>query len=222
MDRNYSIRTTGGDTENASQILAQLERKRFAQTIAVPTDDKKVRATLRQNGEPITLFGEGPAERRDRLRELLTQRAEAVAGGDDVEMGDVGATPADEEDEAEEEYYTEGLPELLRARQDIARYSMGRARKRILFQKAETSIPLRAHVKHRKAVKESLQGYDLYGSQVAADRPLGSVCLPPPLQSTLLKRFLVNKDTGPLRSQWRNFCHRHLVRPNQTSRCPNP
>jgi U4/U6 small nuclear ribonucleoprotein PRP4 len=174
MDSNYNIRTGNGTTENASNILAQLERKRFAQTIAVPTDDRKVRSSLRAIGEPITLFGEGPAERRDRLRELLTLRAEA--SGEDVEMGDAGMTPAGEEDEAEEEYYTEGVPELLRARQDIARYSMGRARKRILFQKAETSIPLRAHVKHRKAVREALQGYDLYGSQVAADRPLGSVC----------------------------------------------
>jgi U4/U6 small nuclear ribonucleoprotein PRP4 len=177
VDRDYQIRTAAGTSEKASNVLAQLERKRFAQTIAVPTDDKKVRARLREIGEPITLFGEGLAERRDRLRELLTQRAEAI-GGEDVEMGDA-ATPGSEEEEAEEEYYTEGIPELLQARQDIARYTLPRAQKRIQFQKAEAAIPLRAHVKHRKAIKERLQGYDLYGSQVAADRPLGAVRFAP-------------------------------------------
>lgn len=184
MDRDYNIRTTtstsgtGQQTEKASHVLAQLERKRFAQTIAVPTDDKKVRATLRQLGEPITLFGEGPAERRDRLRELLTQRAE-----EDVEMGEApsGGSVGDgeEDEEQEEEYYTEGVPELVDARREMARFSMERARGRIAFQKKEVGIPLRAHVKFRKQVKETLAGFDLYGSQVAADRPLGSVCIRP-------------------------------------------
>jgi U4/U6 small nuclear ribonucleoprotein PRP4 len=176
VDRDYNITTTAGNSEKASNVLAQLERKRFAQTIAVPTDDKRVRERLRGIGEPITLFGEGPAERRDRLRELLTQRAEGADG--DVVMADA-ATPAGGDEDGEEEYYTEGGPEMLQARQDIARYTLSRAQKRILFQKAESSIPLRAHVKHRKSIKERLQGYDLYGSQVAADRPLAAVRFAP-------------------------------------------
>ncbi|KIW04116.1 hypothetical protein, variant [Verruconis gallopava] len=179
IDRDYNIRTEGGASDKASNVLAQLERKRFAQTIAVPTDDKKVRSQLRSLGEPITLFGEGPAERRDRLRELLTQKAEGADGGD-VDMQDAGMVPAEEEEEeGEEEFYTEGTPELLLARQEIARYTLSRAQKRIAFQKAETTIPLRMHVKHRKAIKERLQGYDLYGSQVVADRPLGAVRFAP-------------------------------------------
>jgi U4/U6 small nuclear ribonucleoprotein PRP4 len=173
MDRDYTLQ---GSNQQASDVLAQLERKKFANTIAVPTDDKKVRQSLRAIGEPITLFGEGPAERRDRLRELYTRRAEG-SDGEDAQMRDIGVTPGDDEDEAEEEYYTEGVPELLGARREMASYSMGRARERIGYQKAEHSIPLRAHVKQRKAVKETLAGFDLYGSQVAADRPLGGVCL---------------------------------------------
>nr|1MZW_B Chain B, U4/U6 snrnp 60kDa protein [Homo sapiens] len=31
----------------------------------------EVKASLRALGEPITLFGEGPAERRERLRNIL-------------------------------------------------------------------------------------------------------------------------------------------------------
>ena len=39
-------------------LLEELERKKRASTMAVPTDDGRVRARLRQIGEPITLFGE--------------------------------------------------------------------------------------------------------------------------------------------------------------------
>jgi U4/U6 small nuclear ribonucleoprotein PRP4 len=45
-------------------ILDELERKKKARTMAVPTDDNRVKARLREIGEPITLFGErvcGPA-----------------------------------------------------------------------------------------------------------------------------------------------------------------
>lgn len=39
-------------------ILDELERKKKARNLAVPTDDNKVKARLREIGEPITLFGE--------------------------------------------------------------------------------------------------------------------------------------------------------------------
>jgi U4/U6 small nuclear ribonucleoprotein PRP4 len=38
----------------------------------------QVKTELRQLGEPICLFGEGPAERRNRLRELLGKLGEDV------------------------------------------------------------------------------------------------------------------------------------------------
>ena len=39
-------------------ILGELERKKKARNMAVPTDDNRVKARLRELGEPITLFGE--------------------------------------------------------------------------------------------------------------------------------------------------------------------
>lgn len=39
-------------------ILDELERKKKARSLAVPTDDNRVKARLREIGEPITLFGE--------------------------------------------------------------------------------------------------------------------------------------------------------------------
>lgn len=174
LDRDYLMPSgaAGVPSEKASAILHQFSRKRLAARIAVPTDDGRVRAKLRELGEPITLFGEGPADRRDRLRELLTVQAEAedVDGEGDIEMGDDES--ADGQQEADEEFYTEGIEELLQTRREIARYSLPRAKERIAFQKLESTIPLRTHVKHRKAIKEKLQGFDLYGSQIAADRPV--------------------------------------------------
>jgi U4/U6 small nuclear ribonucleoprotein PRP4 len=143
--------------------------------MVVPTDDARVRARLRELGEPITLFGEGPADRRDRLRELLTKLAEKHdAAGADVEMRDVSveAEQPGEEGEQQEEFYTEGSQELLNARRKIALYSLPRAKARVAIQKEESTIPLRTHIKHRKAVKEKLQGFDLYGSQIAGERPV--------------------------------------------------
>ena len=170
IDRDHLVPSlaSGVAPEKASAILSQFSRKRRAAAIAVPTDDGRVRARLRELGEPMTLFGEGPGDRRDRLRELLTTQAEEY-GDDDMAMGE---DEAQAQGEQEEEFYTEGLPELFEARKDIARYSLPRARARVASQKVESTIPLRTHIKHRKAVKERLQGFDLYGSQIAGDRPV--------------------------------------------------
>lgn len=40
------------------EILEMFERKKRARTLAVPTEDKKVREKLREMGEPVCLFGE--------------------------------------------------------------------------------------------------------------------------------------------------------------------
>lgn len=160
--------------ERASAILSQFSRKKRAAAIAVPTDDGRVRARLREMKEPMTLFAEGPGDRRDRLRELLTIQAEIDAAID--EDGDARMQEAADEEqgqgEQEEEFYTEGIQELLKARQDIARYSLPRAKSRLAEQKIEAGIPLRTHVKFRKQIKERLQGFELQGSQTAGERPV--------------------------------------------------
>ncbi|KAI9749425.1 MAG: hypothetical protein M1815_002532 [Lichina confinis] len=175
IDRDHDLpaASAGVAPEKASAILSQFSRKRRAAAIAVPTDDGRVRARLREMGEPITLFGEGPPERRDRLREILTvleERQEAQEGDGDVSMEQDDAE--DRGAEEQEEFYTEGIKELLEARQGIARYSLPRAKDRIARQKLEATIPLRTHIKHRRAQKEHLQGFDLLGTQIAGERPV--------------------------------------------------
>ncbi|KAK4659319.1 hypothetical protein QC762_109120 [Podospora pseudocomata] len=172
IDRDYDIPGAGAGIapERASAIISQFERKRFAATIAVPTDDGRVRAKLRELGEPITLFGEGPVDRRDRLRELLTEQAQQATGQEsaDVEMQD--ASNDEEAEEQEEEFYSRGTQELLDARIEIAKFTIPRAKRRVEFQKKEATIPLRTHVKFRKEIKERLQTFELQASQTAGDR----------------------------------------------------
>ena len=49
-------------------MLEEFERKKRVKAINVSTSDVDVKGDLRQLGEPICLFGEGPADRRARLR----------------------------------------------------------------------------------------------------------------------------------------------------------
>src|SRR3984957_13130482 len=145
LDREYDMpsATAGIAPERASAILSQFDRKRRAAQIAVPTDDGRVRARLRELGEPITLFGEGPGDRRDRLRELLTVQAEE-AEADGVPMDTpMGEGDNEAQPEQEEEFYTEGLQELLQARKKIAKYSLPRAKARVARQREEATIPVR-------------------------------------------------------------------------------
>lgn len=104
----------------------------------------------------------------------MTQRAELEAGEDGE--GDVQMQEATQEDggqgEQDEEFYTEGVEELLEARRAIARYSLPRAKARIASQKIESSISLRNHIKHRKFIKDRLQSLELFGTQIAGDRPI--------------------------------------------------
>lgn len=62
--------------QETQALLDELERKKRARAIAVPTDDNKVKKRLRELGEPITLFGERAADRRQRLIQLLSRKGD--------------------------------------------------------------------------------------------------------------------------------------------------
>ena len=180
LDRNYAIPSTsaGGTSQQAAAVFGEFARKRKAASIAVPTDDKRVRVELRSRGEPITLFGERPEDRRDRLRDLLYREQEGD-DGDDAEMRDATEEPGEGADEEEGEFYTQGSDALLEARKEIARYTLPRAKQRIAHQRLDSAIPVQTHVRHRKAIKERLSGFDLFGSQIASERPMSVVRFAP-------------------------------------------
>lgn len=175
LDRDYALPAASG--KQASAVLDDFARKRKVAAVPVPTDDKRVRADLRSRGQPITLFGERPEDRRDRLRELLYTEQEGVNG--DEEMLDATPGGEDEEDDEAGEFYTEGSDALLEARREMAKYSMPRAAQRIAHQRIESTIPVSTHVRHRNAIKEKLSGFELFGSQIASERPVSMVRFAP-------------------------------------------
>ncbi len=198
LDHDYEIPLTasGIAPENASELLAQLARKKIAATVEVPKEDAKVREKLREMGEPITLFGEKPADRKMRLRELLAIAIErstardvdmrdAAGGGEDTSMADSdGLDDSDDDDDdddedAPKEFYTPGGPGLLRARVDIAEFSLPRTRRQITLQRAEAAIPLRTHVKFRDRVKGKLRAFELQASQPIGDRNISMTRISP-------------------------------------------
>jgi U4/U6 small nuclear ribonucleoprotein PRP4 len=163
-----------------AKLLQEMERKKRARQIPVPTDNNKVIAMLREFGEPITLFGEDPGSRRDRLREIMSQRMEA---GERVKVTE----EEEEEDEDEGEYYTPGDESLLEARKDIARYSLDKAKKRHARQKIEATVPLPQIIRYRKRLSTQLKTYSALLSELGGLRAVSSVRFSPvsPDQSDL-------------------------------------
>ncbi|XP_004925115.2 U4/U6 small nuclear ribonucleoprotein Prp4 isoform X1 [Bombyx mori] len=149
-------------------LLEEFERRRKARQLNVSTDDDEVRRSLRQLGEPVCLFGEGPAERRVRLRDLLSY------------LGEDAINKKLEEEEARLErdrgregtWYHEGPPTLRQARIWIARYSLPNAKKRL--NKAREELKLAGSV--RAAAKQESQrkasAFSIYCSQIGDTRPL--------------------------------------------------
>ena len=129
--------------ERQEELMRELESRRRQRAIAVTTDDGEVRAQLRQHGEPVTLFGEGPGDRRDRLRRLLAE-LDAADGGALPVPEDAGVVPESQALAQKEVFYTEGSAELAAARLAIAAFSMPRAEARLKRLRAMSEKRLRA------------------------------------------------------------------------------
>ena len=61
------------ETDERKAVLEEFERRKRARQIQVSTDDEQVKLQLRHLGHPICLFGEGPGDRRHRLRDILSR-----------------------------------------------------------------------------------------------------------------------------------------------------
>ncbi|KAL1943065.1 hypothetical protein VTO73DRAFT_4736 [Trametes versicolor] len=157
-------------------ILDELERKKKARTLAVPTDDNKVKARLREIGEPITLFGERPPDRRDRLIYVLSQ-INAARGEDGMQVDEESSDESS--DEEEEEFYSPGSLELLEARRLLAEYSLPRAQKRVAQQRIDSKMPLGRIIDIRKKVFAEVKSLANLGSQIGDERPVSLVRFSP-------------------------------------------
>nr|DBA21248.1 TPA: hypothetical protein GDO54_017922 [Pyxicephalus adspersus] len=155
-------------SERQAEVLAEFERRKRARQINVSTDDSEVKACLRALGEPITLFGEGPAERRERLRNVLS-----VVGTDALKK-----TKKEEEktktssDEYQKTWYHEGPTSLKVARLWIAKYSLPRAMERLEAAREQRNIPESTRTSQKQELDKSLRSLNNFCSQIGDDRPL--------------------------------------------------
>lgn len=118
--------------------LRKIETIKLARTIAVPVDDHEVRLRLRVLREPMTVFGEHLADRRERLRNLLAllaldnqldafnkpfeERAKRLA----ARSGPTALAIADDKP-----YLIAGTDELRAARLRLTAYSLAAAEQRL-------------------------------------------------------------------------------------------
>ncbi len=65
MDLNEESKASQAQHE---EVMRRYEAQKRARSIAVPTATEEVKAMLRVLSQPVTLFGENPMDRRDRLR----------------------------------------------------------------------------------------------------------------------------------------------------------
>jgi U4/U6 small nuclear ribonucleoprotein PRP4 len=165
MDLSEAAR---GAQEVHNALLIRLEVVRRARFIAAPTVVEEVKTKLRELGHPITLFGEGPSDRRDRLKAALAEAdvhaaverdglavatvavsGEAKAAGAGAAAGPPVAfhpahmpapAPAPVAAGAKPElFYTPAQPGLLEARKRIVAFSFGAAERRLAAQGREAS-----------------------------------------------------------------------------------
>lgn len=117
-------------------MLLDMEAKKRAFAVDVPTLPHDVRDALRNLGQPVRLFGENLANVRDRLRMELARRQ--VLEEQQQQVGAAAATSAKQQQqqqrktgEDEETKYTRASAELLVAREEISIFSLERAHQRL-------------------------------------------------------------------------------------------
>jgi len=168
--------TPDAKAEHQQELMAQFEKRKIIKSITVSTDDKAVKARLRELGHPICLFGEGPAQRRDRLRDLLSVFEQLLPG--------FTATKEDSEEEEEadapeEVWYHEGTDELKASRLFMAKYSVPRARDRLIQAKKDLKMPETEKLKKSQEVQRKMRALINFCSQIGDNRPLSYCNLSP-------------------------------------------
>ncbi|KAJ4751346.1 hypothetical protein LUZ62_085751 [Rhynchospora pubera] len=167
--------------ERHDKAVQELLLKRRAFAIAVPTNDSAVRSRLRRLSEPITLFGEREMERRDRLRSIMLRleadgKLDILLSIHDAEEADAAAAQPEEEQQVQYPFFTEAdLPDdLLKARLDIAFYSLARAQSRVQRARRRRDDPDEDFDKEADLAVQQAQAFLLDSSEIGDARPLSA------------------------------------------------
>jgi U4/U6 small nuclear ribonucleoprotein PRP4 len=158
------------ESEAKQELLEEFERRKKARQIHVSTDDGEVKAQLRQLGEPICLFGEGPADRRERLRQILS-----VIGQDAIKKKKQEYREKQrKEDQENVTWYHEGPQTLKSARLWLAEYSLPRAEERLRRAREETNVTVAIRNARLQELYKKARTLSNYSSQIGDNRPISS------------------------------------------------
>lgn len=116
-------------------------------------------------------------ERRERLRQFLVDR-DAMEEDSDSDS-DADASMGEGEEEVEEEFYTPGSEALQQTRAWLARYSLPRARRRLIAQRRNVEVTPSLWKQDRKHLYTGLKKTSIIATQVGADRPLATCAFAP-------------------------------------------
>jgi len=156
-----------------TRVLEELERKRKARQIAVAVDDAEVRAHLRSLDEPMCLFGEGPADRRERLRQILARKGE-----DAIKPKNVLEEEVQDKSEGDKTWYHEGSESLRLSRLFIADFSLIRANKRLIQARQDKDVLETVKQARKNDSHNKLRNFGISCSQVDV-RPISFASFSP-------------------------------------------
>ncbi|XP_058059445.1 U4/U6 small nuclear ribonucleoprotein Prp4 [Anopheles bellator] len=161
--------------KDKAALLEEFERRKKARLIHVSTDDDEVKSALRKLNEPICYFGEGPAERRLRLKDLLSALGEK--GIPSKPAKDEEKPKAQQKETNESTWYHEGPESLRLARFWVANYSLARAK--IRLQEASEKVRQNSSTKAGRMVElqKRIQQLAPQCSQVGDTRPITGCCI---------------------------------------------
>lgn len=172
-------------------VLLDIEARKRAATVDVPTLPDDVRDALRRWGEPVRLFGEDLAAVRDRLRMVMARwevwREQVESGLVDGQMElppppPVDGAPGEQAaEEVTETTYTHASTELIEARKVMCDFSLARSRSRLEVERRRrrgmvrwTRMKKRARLFDREEEEEEGAGGEggLYGDAGLRDDAL--------------------------------------------------
>eukprot|EP01060_Flectonema_neradi_P009157 TRINITY_DN16545_c0_g1_i1.p1 TRINITY_DN16545_c0_g1~~TRINITY_DN16545_c0_g1_i1.p1 ORF type:complete len:501 (+),score=78.92 TRINITY_DN16545_c0_g1_i1:46-1548(+) len=184
-DVSESARKALDEKEAAMKAIQESQASRSKEVEAsLPVLDPDVRVRLREMGEPVTLFGEGPYERRLRLRQVL---AGELLSGKTLQKITVSKTAAKKQTER---FMTKGSEALREARLEITSYSLKAARERIAKQQQQHTDTTIDSIESKRSKQQSLlSGYTTFASQVGGDRPLSGIKVSPDAKRALISSW---------------------------------
>lgn len=171
----------------------------------ISTDDKEVIRQLRELQQPAVFFSEGPAERRERLRQVLIKLGpdalEKIKSPHITHSIDVATND-------KETWYHEGSELLKRSRFRIAKYSIEQCKSRLDMNMLKQLEPISTRFVPQQKLIDRLKAIDDCGSQIGDDRPLSSCNFSP--DSTMI----ATSSWSGLCKLWSvpNLMHQHTLR----------